>query len=128
MKQLLNLRKKERKRTIKADFEATKDKEIKNIFQTTGDVVKGEEPLKQDAEDLLIYDDDDLFSYDEITPEDKKVNMYIIDRTDFHSDEQILNGDEDARIETIDENTEIEKENEQDNIKGGEKTMRQERR
>lgn len=128
MKQLLNLRKKEQKRTIKADFEATKDKEIKNIVQTTGDVVKGEEPLKQDAEDLLIYDDDDLFSYDEITPEDKKVNMYIIDRTDFHSDEQILNGDEDARIETIDENTEIKKENEQNNIKEGEKTMRQERR
>ena len=128
MKQLLNLRKKEQKRTIKVDFEATKDKDINNIVETTGDVVKGEEPLKQDAEDLFIYDDDDLFSYDEITPEDKKVNMYIIDQTDFHSDEQILNGDEDARIETIDENTEIEKENEQDNIKEGEKTMRQERR
>lgn len=128
MKQLLNLRKKEQKRTIKVDFEATKDKDINNIVETTGDVVKGEEPLKQDAEDLFIYDDDDLFSYDEITPEDKKVIMYIIDQTDFHSDEQILNGDEDARIETIDENTEIEKENEQDNIKEGEKTMRQERR
>ena len=38
--------------------------------------------------------------------------MYIIDRTDFHSNEQILNGDEHARIETVGENTEIEKENE----------------
>lgn len=78
MKQLLNLRKKEQKRTIKVDFEATKDKEIKNIVETTRDVVKGEEPLKQDAEDLLIYDDDDLFSYDEITPEDKKLICILL--------------------------------------------------
>ena len=78
MKQLLNLRKKEQKRTIKVDFEATKDKEIKNIVETTWDVVKGEEPLKQDAEDLFIYDDDDLFSYDEITPEDKKLICILL--------------------------------------------------
>ena len=78
MKQLLNLRKKEQKRTIKVDFEATKDKEIKNIVETTRDVVKGEEPLKQDAEDLFIYDDDDLFSHDEITPEDKKLICILL--------------------------------------------------
>ena len=78
MKQLLNLRKKEQKRTIKVDFEATKDKEIKNIVETTRDVVKGEDPLKQDAEDLFIYDDDDLFSHDEITPEDKKLICILL--------------------------------------------------
>ena len=78
MKQLLNLRKKEQKRTIKVDFKATKDKEIKNIVETTRDVVKGEDPLKQDAEDLFIYDDDDLFSYDEITPEDKKLICILL--------------------------------------------------
>lgn len=78
MKQLLNLRKKEQKRTIKVDFEATKDKEIKNIVEITRDVVKGEDPLKQDAEDLFIYDDDDLFSYDEITPEDKKLICILL--------------------------------------------------
>ena len=54
------------------DYEATKDKEIKNIVETIDDVVQGEEPLKQDTEELFTYDNDDFFNYDEITPEDKK--------------------------------------------------------
>ena len=40
-----------------------------------------------------IYDDDDLFNYDEITPQDKKFIMDIIDQTDLNSDKQIFNSD-----------------------------------
>ena len=47
--------------------------------------------MKKDTEDLFIYDNDELFNYDEITPEDKKFIMDIIDRTDFNSNKQIFN-------------------------------------
>ena len=115
-------------RTKKVDFEAAKDKEIKDIVETTDNVVKGEEFLKQDTEDLFIYDDDNLFNYDEITPEDKKVILDITDQTNFNSNKQIFNGDDNATIEILDEKYEIKKENEQDEISKGEKTMGQKRR
>ena len=86
-----------------------KDKEIKNIVETIDDVIQGEEPLKQDTEELLIYDNDDFFNYDEITPEDKKVIMDIIDPSIFNSDKQFFSDDEDATIEIVGQNTEIKK-------------------
>ena len=103
------------------DYEATKDKEIKNIVETIDDVVQGEEPLKQDTEELLIYDNDDFFNYDEITPEDKKVIMDIIDPSIFNSDKQFFSDDEDATIEIVGQNTEIKKQNEQDEVNEGKK-------
>ena len=103
------------------DYEATKDKEIKNIVETIDDVVQGEEPLKQDTEELLIYDNDDFFNYDEITPEDKKVIMDIIDPTIFNSNKQFFSDDEDATIEIVGQNTEIKKQNEQDEVNEGKK-------
>ena len=86
-----------------------KDKEIKNIVETIDDVIQGEEPLKQDTEELFIYDNDDFFNYDEITPEDKKVIMDIIDPTIFNSDKQIFSDDEDATIKIVGQNTEMKK-------------------
>ena len=103
------------------DYEATKDKEIKNIVETTDDVVQGEEPLKQDTEELFTYDNDDFFNYDEITPEDKKVIMDIIDPTIFNSNKQFFSDDEDATIEIVGQNTEIKKQNEQDEVNEGKK-------
>ena len=103
------------------DYEATKDKEIKNIVETIDDVVQGEEPLKQDTEELFTYDNDDFFNYDEITPEDKKVIMDIIDPTIFNSNKQFFSDDEDATIEIVGQNTEIKKQNEQDEVNEGKK-------
>ena len=103
------------------DYEATKDKEIKNIVETIDDVVQGEEPLKQDTEELFTYDNDDFFNYDEITPEDKKVIMDIIDPTIFNSNKQFFSNDEDATIEIVGQNTEIKKQNEQDEVNEGKK-------
>ena len=103
------------------DYEATKDKEIKNIVETIDDVVQGEEPLKQDTEELFTYDNDDFFNYDEITPEDKKVIMDIIDPSIFNSDKQFFSDDEDATIEIVGQNTEIKKQNEQDEVNEGKK-------
>ena len=77
---------------------------------------------------MFIYDEDNLFNYDGITPEDKKFIMDIIDRIDFNSDKQIFNGDEDTTIEIVDENTEIKKENEEDEINEGEKEAKEQRR
>ena len=51
--------------------------------------------MKEDNEDLFIYNDDDLFTYDAVTSKDKKFIMDIIDQTNF-------NGDEDATIEIVD--------------------------
>ena len=96
-------------KTNKTDSEATKDKVIKGIVETIVGAVKGEEPLKQDNKDLLICDDDHIFNNDEITPEDKKIIMDIIDQTYFTSDKQICNGNEEGTIEIVDENTEIKK-------------------
>ena len=103
------------------DYEATKDKEIKNIVETIDDVVQGEEPLKQDTEELFTYDNDDFFNYDEITPEDKKVIMDIIDPTIFNSNKQFFSDDADATIEIVGQNTEIKKQNEQDEVNEGKK-------
>ena len=98
-----------------------KDKEIKNIVETIDDVIQGEEPLKQDTEELFIYDNDDFFNYDEITPEDKKVIMDIIDPTIFNSDKQIFSDDEDATIKIVGQNTEMKKQNEQNEVNQGKK-------
>ena len=97
------------------DFEATKD-----IYETIDNVENGEH-LKQDNEDMFIYNDDDLFTYDEITSKDKKNFMDVIDQTNF-------NGDEDTAIEIVDADAEIKKENEQDDINNNEKMMRRLRR
>ena len=70
--------------------------------------------MKEDNEDLFIYNDDDLFTYDAVTSKDKKFIMDIIDQTNF-------NGDEDATIEIVDADAEIKKENEQDDINNNEK-------
>ena len=78
----------------KVDFEATKDKKIKDIDETIDNAETGE-PLKEDNEDLFIYNDDDLFTYDAVTSKDKKFIMDIIDQTNF-------NGDEDTTIEIVD--------------------------
>ena len=99
----------------KVDFEATKD-----IYETIDNVENGEH-LKQDNEDMFIYNDDDLFTYDEITSKDKKFFMDVIDQTNF-------NGDEDTAIEIVDADAEIKKENEQDDINNNEKMMRRLRR
>ena len=91
----------------------------RDIVETIDDVVNGEEPLKQDTEDFLfIYDDDD---FDEIIPEDKKIILDNIDRTDFNSDKQIFNGDEDAIIDNCWRKYWSKKENEQYEINKGEK-------
>ena len=71
---------------------------------------------------MLIHDDDDLFNYDEITPEDKKFIMYIVDQTNFNGDKQIFKSDEDAIFDTVESDAEIKKENEQDMISEGEKS------
>ena len=42
------------------------------------DVVKLEEPLKQDTEGLFIYENDDLFNYDEITLKYEKFNCMLL--------------------------------------------------
>ena len=71
---------------------------------------------------MLIHDDDDLFNYDEITPEDKKFIMYIVDQTNFNGDKQIFKSDKDAIFDTVESDAEIKKENEQDMISEGEKS------
>ena len=70
----------------------------------------------------MIHDDDDLFNYDEITPEDKKFIMYIVDQTNFNGDKQIFNSDGDAIFDTVESDAETKKENEQDMINEGEKS------
>ena len=65
--------------------------------------------MKQDTEELFTYDNDDFFNYDEITPEDKKVIMDIIDPTIFNSNKQFFSDDADATIEIVGQNTEIKK-------------------
>ena len=62
-----------------------------------------------------------MLNYDEITPEDEEFVMDIVDRTDFNSDKEIFNGDEDASIEIVDTGAEIKKRNEQDETNKGEK-------
>ena len=62
-----------------------------------------------------------MLNYDEITPEDEEFVMDIVDRTDFNSDKEIFNGDEDASIEIVDTGVEIKKRNEQDETNKGEK-------
>ena len=105
----------------KVYFEATKKKEIKDTAETIDDVVKGGEHLKQDTEDLFIYGDDDLSNYDEITPEDKRFIIDIVNQTNFNGDKQIFITYEDVTIEILGVDSEINKENEQDEINKGEK-------
>ena len=61
--------------------------------------MNGEQPLKQDTEDLFIYDDDDFLIMMKLFQKIKKIILDNIDRTDFNSDKQIFNGDEDAIID-----------------------------
>ena len=48
------------------------------MLKQIDDVVKLEEPLKQDTEGFFIYENDDLFNYDEITLEYKKFNCMLL--------------------------------------------------
>ena len=48
------------------------------MLKQIDDVVKLEQPLKQDTEGLFIYENDDLFNYDEITLEYKKFNCILL--------------------------------------------------
>ena len=106
----------------KVYFEATKKKkEIKDTVETIDDVVKGQEHLKQDTEDLFIYGDDDLSNSDEITPEEKRFIIDIVNQTNFNGDKQIFITYEDVTIEIVGVDSEINKENEQDEINKGEK-------
>ena len=77
--------------------------------------------MKQDTEDLFIYGDDDLSNSDEITPEEKRFIIDIVNQTNFNGDKQIFITYEDVTIEIVGVDSEINKENEQDEINKGEK-------
>ena len=70
---------------------------------------------------MFIYGDDDLSNYDEITPEEKRFIIDIVNQTNFNGDKQIFITYEDVTIEIVGVDSEINKENEQDEINKGEK-------
>ena len=55
--------------------------------------------MKQDTEDLFIYDDDDFLMMMKLFQKIKKIILDNIDRTDFNSDKQVFNRDEDAIVD-----------------------------
>ena len=55
--------------------------------------------MKQDTEDLFIYDDHDFLIMMKLFQKIKKIILDNIDRTDLNSDKQIFSGDEDAIID-----------------------------
>ena len=55
--------------------------------------------MKQDTEDLFIYDDDDFLIMMKLFQKIKKIILDNIDRTDFNSDKQVFNRDEDAIVD-----------------------------
>ena len=65
--------------------------------------------MKHDTADFFIYDDHDLFNYEEITPEDKKFIVDIIDQTTINGNKQIFNENEDATTEIVDADADIKK-------------------
>ena len=77
--------------------------------------------MKQDTEDLFIYDDDDFLIMMKLFQKIKKIILDNIDRTDFNSDKQVFNHDEDAIVDHSWWKYWIKKENEQDEINKGEK-------
>ena len=77
--------------------------------------------MKQDTEDLFIYDDDDFLIMMKLFQKIKKIILDNIDRTDFNSDKQVFNRDEDAIVDHSWWKYWIKKENEQDEINKGEK-------
>ena len=77
--------------------------------------------MKQDTEDLFIYDDDDFLIMMKLFQKIKKIILDNIDRTDFNSDKQVFNRDEDVIVDHSWWKYWIKKENEQDEINKGEK-------
>ena len=68
----------------KVDTQATKNKEIKKIVDLINEVNQ-QAPVNKDIEDIFI-DENDLFNGDDVSPEDKKFIMDIIDKTNFAKD------------------------------------------
>ena len=81
----------------KVDIEASKDAEIKKI-QDVFDEVKQDEPIE-----TFFIDDNDLFDYVEISEDNRRFIMDIIDRTTFIADaKKFVQDTKVEQMETVD--------------------------
>ena len=102
----------------KIDIEATKDKEINKIDLI--DEVKKQIPVNKDTEDIFI-DENDLFDGDDVSPEDKKFIVGLIDRTNFAGDREFYDRDDETEINFVSERIKTLEKMDQDEIKKGKK-------
>ena len=79
----------------KVDFKVSEDKEKKEITDLFHQIKENEEPIDPEVKDLFV-NDNNSFENDDITAEDKKFIMDLIDRTDFSPDRKFFKSSKDS--------------------------------
>ena len=72
------------------------------------DEIKEGEEIKPDVEDIFI-DENNLFDFDDISTEDKKFILDLVDWTNFNDHENLFFEGEDAPMEVFDKTSTAEK-------------------
>ena len=85
------------------------------------DEVNKQTLVNKDIEDIFI-DENDLFDGDDVSPDNKKFIMDLIDRTNFADERKIYNGADELETDFISQKIKTKKKMDQDEVNKGNET------